>query len=61
MDKVLPGEMFTLINFNVKALVNQQQIWRNSNTFSNSSRVNCVIRTNFNSDAVHKRIEVVVM
>ena len=56
MDKVLPGEIFILINFNAKALtqVNSQQIWMNFNTFPNSSRVNCVIRINFNSDAVHK-------
>ena len=54
MDKVLPGEIFILINFNVKALtqVNSQQIWMNFSTFPNSSRVNCVIRINFNSDAV---------
>ena len=56
MDKVLPSEIFILINFNVKALtqVNSQQIWMNFNTFPNSSRVNYVIRINFNSDAVHK-------
>ena len=56
VDKVLPGELFVFINFNVKALtrVNSQQIWMNFNTFPNSSRVNCVIRINFNSDAVHK-------
>ena len=56
MDKVLPSEIVILINFNVKALtqVNSQQIWMNFNTFPNSSRVNCVIRINFNSDAVHK-------
>ena len=50
MDKVLPGETFILINFNVKALtqVNLQQIWMNFNTFPNSSRIN------FNSDSVHK-------
>ena len=56
MGKVLPGKIFILINFDVKALtqVNLQQIWMNFNTFPNSSRVNCVIRINFNSDAVHK-------
>ena len=57
MDKILPGEIVILINFNVKALtqVNSQQIWMNFNTFPNSSSVNCVIRINFNPDAVHKR------
>ena len=56
MDKVLLGEIFILVNFNVKALtqVNSQQIWMNFDTFPTSSRVNCVIRINFNSDAVHK-------
>ena len=56
MDKVLLGEIFILVNFNVKALtqVNSQQIWMNFDTFPNSSRVNCVIRIDFNSDAVHK-------
>ena len=45
VDKVLPGEIFILINFNVKALtqVNSQQIWMNFNTFPNSSSVNCVM------------------
>ena len=56
MDKVLPSEIFILINFNVKALtqVNSQQTWMNFDTFSNSSRVNCVIWINFSSHAVHK-------
>ena len=55
MDKVLPSEMFILINFNVKALtrINSQQIWMNFNMFPNSSRVNCVIQINFYSDAFH--------
>ena len=56
LDKVLPGQIFILISFNVKdltqVLVNPQQIWMNFDTFPNSSPVNCVI--NFNSDAVHK-------
>ena len=44
MDKVLPGEIFILISFKVKALaqVNSQQIWMNFNTFPDSCRVNCV-------------------
>ena len=50
MDKVLPGEIFILISF---TQVNSQQIWMNFSTLHNSSRVNCVIRINFNSDAVH--------
>ena len=56
MDKVLPGQIFILISFNVKDLtqVNSQQIWMNSDEFPNSSRVNCVTPINFNSDAVHK-------
>ena len=56
MDKVLPGHVFILISFNVKDLtqVNSQQIWMDFDTFPNSSRVNCVIQINFNSDAVHK-------
>ena len=55
MDKVLPGEIFILINFNVKARtqVNSQQIKMNFDTFPNSPRVNCVIRINLNSHAVH--------
>ena len=60
---VLPGEIFILISFYVKALtqINSQQTWMNFNTFPNSSCVNCVTWINFNSDAVHKRVEDVVM
>ena len=56
MDKVLPGEIFILTSFNVKALtqVNSQQMLMNFNGFPNSSQVNCVIRINFSSDEVHK-------
>ena len=56
MDKVLPGEIFILISFNVKAFtqVNSQQMWVNFDTFPNSSRANCVIPVNFNLDTVHK-------
>ena len=58
VDKVLPGQIFILISFHVKDLtqvqVNPQQIWMNFDTFPNSSPVNCVTWTNFNSDAVHK-------
>ena len=56
MDKVLPGEIFILISFTVKAFtqVNSMQMCMNSNTFPSSSRVNCVIRINFNLDAVRK-------
>ena len=58
MDKVLPGQIFILVSFNVKdltqVLVNPQQIWMNFDTFPNSSPVNCVTRINFNSDAVRK-------
>ena len=58
MDKDLPGDFFImLICFNVNAFtqVNSQQMWMNFNTFPCSSRVNCVIRLNFNLDAVRKR------
>ena len=56
MDKVLPGDIFILVNHNVKAFtqVNSQQMWMNYNTFPSSSHVNCVIRISFNLDAVHK-------
>ena len=55
MDKVLSCEILMQINFNVKALtqVNSQQMWMNFNTFPSSSRLNCVIRINFNLDTVH--------
>ena len=57
MDKDLPGEIFILICFNVEAFtqVNSQQPWMNFDRFPSSYRVNCVIRINFNLDAVHKR------
>ena len=57
VDKVLQGEIFILIGFNVKAFtqVNPQQMWMNSNTFPSSSCVNCAFRINFNLDGVHKR------
>ena len=64
VDKVLPGQIFILISFNVKdltqVLVNPQQIWMNFDTFPNSSPVNCVTRINLSSDAV-QRMEGVVM
>ena len=51
MNKVLPGEIFIPISFNVKTLaqINPQQM---SDTFPNSSCVNCMILINL--DAVHK-------
>ena len=39
---------------NVFNHVNSQQMWTNFNTFSSSSRVDCVIQINFNLDAGDK-------
>ena len=54
MDKMLPGQIFILISFNVKdltqVLINPQQIWMNFDTFPNSSPVNCVTRIQFIKD-----------
>ena len=56
MDKVLPGKIFILIKFKEKVFthVNSQQMWMNCNTFSSSSRVDCVIQINFKLDVVDK-------
>ena len=53
MDKVLHGEVSILISFNVKAFtqLNGLQMLMNSNAFQ-SSRVSCVIRTNFNLEFI---------
>ena len=53
VDKVLPGNIFILINFEEKVFtqINSQQI----NTFRTSSRVDyCAIQINFNLDAADK-------
>ena len=54
VDKVLPSKIFILISFKEKVFIhiNSQQMWMN--TFSSSSRVDCVIQINFDLDAVDK-------
>ena len=56
MDKVLPGKIFILRSFKeiVFTRVDSQQMWMNFNTLSSSSRADCAIQINFNSDAVDK-------
>ena len=56
VDKVLPGKIFMLIGFSVKAItqVNPQHTWVNFNTFPSCFLVNCVIQVNLNIDAVRK-------
>ena len=48
MDKVLRGDTFIPISFNVKAFtqVNSQRMWMNLNTLPSSSHANCVIQIN---------------
>ena len=48
MAKVLPRNMF-----NAFIQVNSQQMLMNFDTFPSYSRVNCMIRINFNLNAVH--------
>ena len=55
VNTVLTGEIFILISFNVKALiqVNSQQMLMDFKRFLSSPHVNCVIWIlNFNLDAV---------
>ena len=59
MNKVLPGEIFILME-KVFTHINSQQMWINFNTVSSSPRAGCAIQIKFNLDAVDKRMEVVM-
>ena len=53
MDKVLPGKIFILISLKEKVFTHKFMA-NDFNTFSSSSRVDCVVQIKFSLDTVDK-------